>query len=88
MKTLLTMIAVALAAVGMVDAKPVEHCVMHPIAYPTNPELEKHHFKCKKHHKHHARPYRHGKRHHRCHYKFGRKPMNAPIVRPVRKRCK
>jgi hypothetical protein len=81
MKTLVSMIVVAaLAAVGMVDAKPVEHPVMHPIAYPTNPELEKPKFE---HKKHHVRPHRHGKRHHRCHHH--KMCMNdAPIIRPVR----
>ena len=67
MKTLVSMIVVALAAVGMVDAKPVEHPVMHPIAHPTNPELEKPKFERKRHHKHHVRPHRHGKRHMRSH---------------------
>lgn len=89
MKKVISMLAVAaLAVFGNVEAKPVEHPVMHPIAHPTNPELEKPKFERKRHHKHHrhhVRPHRHGKRHHHPHCKFGRKPINAPIVHPVRK---
>lgn len=68
MRNIVSMIVVALAAVGIVEAKPevrpMEHPVMHPIAHPTNPELEKPKFHGKRHcHKHHVRPHRHGKRH-------------------------
>lgn len=82
MKTLVSMIVVALAAVGMVDANPVEHPVMHPIAYPTNPELEKPKFESKR---HHVRPHRHGNRHHRCHVRHGQHPHRCRINRPTRR---
>lgn len=96
MKHIISMIVVALAAVGMVDAKPevrpASHPVMQPIAHPTNPELEKPKFHGKRHgHKHHVRPHRchkHGVRPMPCKgmKRHHRKPMmNAPIVRPARK---
>lgn len=59
-----------------VEAKPVEHPVMQPIAHPTNPELEKPKFEEKKHHKHHVRPHRHGKRH-----------VRKPIIREGKHIC-
>ena len=97
MKKVISMLVVAaLAAVGMVEAKPevrpMERPVMHPIAHPTNPELEKPKFHGKRHgHKHHVRPHRyhkHGVRPMPCKglKRPHRKPMmNAPIVHPVRK---
>ena len=87
MKHIISMIVVALAAVGMVEAKP--EMPVRPIEVKVEGKKTMPKFDGKRHgHKHHARPHRchkHGVRHmNRPH----RKPMmSAPIVRPVRKAC-
>lgn len=87
-----TLVVAALAAVGMVEAKP--EMPVRPIEVKVEGKKPMPKFDGKRHgHKHHARPHRchkhgvrpmpkfHGKRPHR-------KPMmSAPIVRPVRKAC-
>lgn len=93
MNKLISIIVVALVAVGMVEAKPevrpMEHPVMHPIAHPTNPELERPKFNGRRHS--HARPHRHhvrhGQRPHRCRiHRPSRRPMvRPPFVRPNNK---
>ena len=76
MKTLLTMIIVAvLAVVGNVEAKPMGHPVMHPIAYPANPELEKPKFK-RKSRAHEKHPRLRCKRCYKVRYMHGRKPVH------------
>ena len=80
-------IVAALAAVGMVEAKPEVRPEMpvRPVEMKVDGKKPMPKFHGKRHgHKHHARP-------HRCH-KHGvrphRKPMmQAPIMRPVRKAC-
>ena len=84
------MIVVALAAVGMVEAKPempVRPVVQVEVAKKPMPKFKhgkrhghKHHARPHRCHKHGFRPYRHGMK------RVSRKPiMGAPIVRPVHK---
>ena len=91
MNKVVSMIVVALAAVGVVEAKPEVRPMMpvRPIEMKVEVKKEMPKFHGKRHgHKHHARPHRchkHGVRPH-CMKRPHRKPMmNAPIVRPVRK---
>lgn len=90
MRNIVSMIVVALAAVGMVEAKPevrsMEHPVMHPIAHPTNPELERPNHKVRKHARPHRHHVRHGQRPHRCRIN---RPTRRPMMRPpfIRPAC-
>lgn len=94
-KAINMIIVAALAAVGMVEAKPEVRPEMpvRPIEMKVEGKKEMPKFHGKRHgHKHHARP--HGKRFHKhgvrpeMRKRPVRKPMmNAPIVRPVRKAC-
>ena len=82
-----TLVVAALAAVGMVEAKP--EMPVRPIEVKVEGKKPMPKFDGKRHgYKHHARPHRchkHGVRHMKRHH---RKPMmSAPIVRPVRKAC-
>ena len=79
-KAINMIIVAALAAVGMVEAKPEVRPEM-PVR-PVEMKVEG-----KRHgHKHHARP--HCKRFHKHGVRLHRKPMmQSPIVRPVRKAC-
>ena len=94
MNKLISIIVVALAAVGMVEAKhevrPVSHPVMHHIAFPTDVAKEKPKFNGKRHKrhckKHHACSHKHGVRH----IRFNKRPVRKHmiIVRPVGKKKK
>ena len=83
-KAINMIIVAALAAVGMVEAKPEVRPEMpvRPVEMKVEGKKEMPKFHGKRHgHKNHARP-------HRCHKHGVRKPMmHAPIMRPVRKAC-
>jgi hypothetical protein len=91
MNKLISIIVVALASVGMVEAKhedrPVSHPVMHPIAFPTDVRMERPNRQVRR----HVRPHRHHVRHcqhpHRCriHRPSRRSMVRPPFVRPNNK---